>query len=244
MREWQVGDPVGDGNDIGVPDTKYMGYLKNNQRDTSYSNNIDKSKKYRDEAWDLKVKHKLMEAESVIDEAIRINPNSYDNWNVKGLMLWQKFEEMYDKNSYFTANEAYNCFNKALEINPTNNILKDNKMLFLYDWADALYDDYNMYESLEHIDEYLSIANNNSNDYARGINLKGCILDKLGKDTEALKCFDKALEISPDNKTFQKNQKRLFIDIEEERVKNKGPLGEEDIDYLVNLREMYNETYK
>lgn len=32
MREWQVGDPVGDGNDIGVPDTKYMDYLKNNQR--------------------------------------------------------------------------------------------------------------------------------------------------------------------------------------------------------------------
>lgn len=21
MREWQVGDPIGDGNDIGVPDT-------------------------------------------------------------------------------------------------------------------------------------------------------------------------------------------------------------------------------
>ena len=28
MRDWQVGDPVGDGNDIGVPDTRYMGYLK------------------------------------------------------------------------------------------------------------------------------------------------------------------------------------------------------------------------
>ena len=28
MREWQVGDPAGDGNDIGVPDTRYMDYLK------------------------------------------------------------------------------------------------------------------------------------------------------------------------------------------------------------------------
>lgn len=27
MREWQVGDPAGDGNDIGVPDIDYMGYL-------------------------------------------------------------------------------------------------------------------------------------------------------------------------------------------------------------------------
>ena len=23
MRDWQVGDPIGDGNDIGVPDTIY-----------------------------------------------------------------------------------------------------------------------------------------------------------------------------------------------------------------------------
>ena len=37
MREWQVGDPVGDGNDIGVPDTRYMGYLKD---DESYEDEI------------------------------------------------------------------------------------------------------------------------------------------------------------------------------------------------------------
>ena len=28
MRDWQVGDPIGDSNDIGVPDTKYMSYNK------------------------------------------------------------------------------------------------------------------------------------------------------------------------------------------------------------------------
>ena len=33
MRDWQVGDPVGDGNDIGVPDTRYMGYLKDDEED-------------------------------------------------------------------------------------------------------------------------------------------------------------------------------------------------------------------
>lgn len=31
MREWQVGDPIGDGNDIGVPDIPYMGYLKDDE---------------------------------------------------------------------------------------------------------------------------------------------------------------------------------------------------------------------
>ena len=241
MREWQVGDPVGDGNDIGVPDTKYMGYLKNKQENTSYSNNITTSNKYREEAWDLKVKHKIMAAESLIDEAIRLNPNDYDNWNVKGLILWQKFEEIYDRNSYSTANQAYICFNKALEIKPSDNILKENKMLFLYDWADALYDDYHMSESIERIDEYLSLANKNSSDYAKCMNLKGCALHELGNHTEALKCFNKALEISPDNEAFQINQQKLFIVVEEKRVKNKSPLGKEDIEYLANLKKMHDE---
>lgn len=33
MRDWQVGDPIGDGNDIGVPDTKYRGYLRGDDED-------------------------------------------------------------------------------------------------------------------------------------------------------------------------------------------------------------------
>ena len=36
MREWQVGDPIGDGNDLGVPDIPYMGYLKDKSDDDSY----------------------------------------------------------------------------------------------------------------------------------------------------------------------------------------------------------------
>lgn len=31
MREWQIGDPIGDGNDIGVPDIPYLDYLKENE---------------------------------------------------------------------------------------------------------------------------------------------------------------------------------------------------------------------
>ena len=35
MREWQVGDPIGDGNDIGVPDVAYMDYLKKHEAKAS-----------------------------------------------------------------------------------------------------------------------------------------------------------------------------------------------------------------
>ena len=38
MREWQVGDNIGDGNDIGVPDIPYMGYLKD--KDKKFNNDI------------------------------------------------------------------------------------------------------------------------------------------------------------------------------------------------------------
>lgn len=65
MREWQVGDPVGDGNDIGVPDTKYMGYLrkddKNNQSN-SFIKDIERSKQYQDEAWKLYEEDKFYDA--------------------------------------------------------------------------------------------------------------------------------------------------------------------------------------
>lgn len=44
MREWQVGDPIGDGNDIGVPDTGYMGYLRDDE-DTE-SENVDDFKSF------------------------------------------------------------------------------------------------------------------------------------------------------------------------------------------------------
>lgn len=37
MREWQVGDPAGDGSDIGVPDIPYMGYLKEDGDDEPQS---------------------------------------------------------------------------------------------------------------------------------------------------------------------------------------------------------------
>ena len=34
MREWKIGDPMGDGNDIGVPDIRYMDYLKDDEYET------------------------------------------------------------------------------------------------------------------------------------------------------------------------------------------------------------------
>lgn len=95
-----------------------------------------------------------------------------------------------------------------------------------------------MHDSIERIDEYLSMANKNSHDYARGMNLKGCALDEIRRYEKALECFERAAEISPDNETFQKNRQRLFILLEERRVMAKSPLGRDDIEYLARLSKM------
>lgn len=64
MREWQVGDPIGEGNDIGVPDTKYMGYLKKNNQNNHSRNSspkdIELSKQYYEQAMKLKDEKKTL----------------------------------------------------------------------------------------------------------------------------------------------------------------------------------------
>ena len=48
MREWQVGDPIGDGNDIGVPKVKHMDYLENKDDIAPIrNNNVKHSKEYK-----------------------------------------------------------------------------------------------------------------------------------------------------------------------------------------------------
>ena len=159
MREWQVGDPIGDGNDIGVPDTKYMGYLKNDSRSASCPNNISRAKKHHDEAWELKGKHRLFATLNSINLAIELAPNDAENWNLKGIILWKTFKEIHNSEISKTVYDAYESFNRALEISPSEEIIKNNKRLFLYDWADALYDTCRISESIKRIDEYLSMAN-------------------------------------------------------------------------------------
>lgn len=50
MRDWQVGDSIGDGNDAGVPDVPYMGYLR---EESSEENMLDEFRTYFNNAWDF-----------------------------------------------------------------------------------------------------------------------------------------------------------------------------------------------
>lgn len=60
MREWQAGDPIGDGNDIGVPDIPYMDYLKG--KESCNSELVDYFKSKMNHARYLFYKEKFVDA--------------------------------------------------------------------------------------------------------------------------------------------------------------------------------------
>lgn len=90
MREWQVGDPVGDGNDIGVPDIKYMGYLK--ERDSESGGSLVDEFKYE-----------------YINSRDFFNHNHYEN---AFMLLTSSFEKYMKMNDIERSQLSYNPFNR------------------------------------------------------------------------------------------------------------------------------------
>lgn len=205
MRKWQVGDPIGDGNDIGVPDIPYMDYLKNNTDYESSSN----SKQYQQRAWNAYEDNRPEDALKYINKAIDINPHDEGNWNIKGIIL----ENLYRKGSIYEPNDVERCYNKALDINPNNNILKLNKAIFLTFRARQWYEEEMYGHAKQTINEALDlIEDKSSDDYAIALNIKGNILLKQWEFEESLKCYNRALEIMPEDSIIKDNIKKLKKD--------------------------------
>ena len=71
MREWQVGDPVGNGNDIGVPDIPYMDYLKDDD-ESSQEDIVDDFKYNINNARDFYNMNNYETAFRFLDSSFRI----------------------------------------------------------------------------------------------------------------------------------------------------------------------------
>ena len=206
MREWQVGDPIGDGNDIGVPDIKYMDYLKNNdyrngrRKNKPDSSDINKSKKFQEEAVKLWEENNLSDALTCINSAIYYNPDDDENWNLKGIFLWKMADEEYE---FY---DAIECFDNALLINP-NKIIKSNKARCMMDFAKLYLDIDYLDFAMRQINETLSfIHDDKCEDYAHALNIKSLICYAKFDVNYAIECINKAIKILPDDKTFQNNR--------------------------------------
>lgn len=199
MREWQVGDPVGDGNDMGVPDTKYMGYLRNNENNQSKNTStkdIELSKQYYQQAMKLKDEKKAYDALSFINAAIRYNPDDSRYWNQKGIILWI----IMMNNDVSVGLEAYNCFNEALTIKPDEEAYQTNKKNFLPEWGLKLFSVGDNNQAMIRINEALSLIDDKTNpSYIKALTTKIGIYLSKEDYTNALKYCNEALKILPND---------------------------------------------
>jgi len=111
--------------------------------------------------------------------------NILDKQDQQDKVWYMKGDALFDQNKY---DEAIECFDKALYINPKNDSAWHMKGYALFD--QKKYD-----EAIECFDKALDI--NPQNDKAWYI--KGYALYQQDKYDEAIKCFDKALDIKPKN---------------------------------------------
>ena len=134
MDEWKVGDPIGFGNDLGVPDIPYMGYLHNDDEDEpprEPTNNVNiKSKAdiLGEEAWKLYMNNDDKRALELINQALSHNNQHSNNWNRKAIILegLKRFDE------------SKKCYDKSLSLN-RKPLVVENKARMLKSWAAELY---------------------------------------------------------------------------------------------------------
>ncbi|OAF71609.1 Small glutamine-rich tetratricopeptide repeat-containing protein 2 [Intoshia linei] len=141
-----------------------------------YANQID-------ETMDSSILDKLIISSENIPHMTVLNTEA-DDWKVKGnnLMIEQKLDE------------ALVCYDKAIEINPRNPVFYGNKAAVLNKKKDFLGSIY-----------YCDLAIEIDPQYSKAFSRKGLALVGLNKHEDAVKCYEKAIELDPKNESYKKN---------------------------------------
>ena len=125
----------------------------------------------------LCVAQSYKEAIVSFDKAIKIKPDYYEAWYVRGLLL----SELGRKE------EAIESYDKAIEFKPDSHYAWTNRGVLLDDLG-------RKEESIESYDKAIEIKSDD--DYAW--NNRGVSLSALGRKEEAIESYDKAIQFKPD----------------------------------------------
>ena len=178
--QWQVGDPAGYGDDVGVPDYPYMGYLNNGDDEeeerphTSTTTHEDRLSK---QAFKLQKEGRYDEAMDLINQALDVYPNNPRYLNVKAIIL--------DNSGRFE--EALVYYDRSLSIRDKS-VVRGNKAQCLYRLAKwKNYHETNYKEQLDIINDALATLPDDI-DRDLYLHLKGNILEDFGMPIQAKKC--------------------------------------------------------
>ena len=171
MDEWHVGDPADWGDNVGVPDIPYMGYLQEDEEDDA-PQYMSKCELLRRDAWRLRNEGNFREALNRINEALGYS-NLWRNYNLKAIIL----EDMGD---FDGALENYD-----IALSKTNSqLVRDNKARLLGRLAKyAKYSD-NLQRALDCINEALRLTKD-ENDRCEFLATKRDVLSLLGRYRQA-----------------------------------------------------------
>jgi superkiller protein 3 len=160
---------------------------------------------------ELNAQYKFDDAIQAYDQALEINASHIAALVGKGEALWnvgryneslKSFDEVINLSPYYVRawvgkgvafhglgnfNESRRSYDKALEIDPKYAMAWNDKAWLLY--KQDMYQ-----EAVDYSDRAIEILNRN---LAATIDTKAVALEKLGKNDEALKWIDKALELDP-----------------------------------------------
>lgn len=177
---WQVGDPEGYGDDVGVPDYPYMGYLNNgdDEEDEHHSApTTSRGNKLSKEAFELQDEGRYDEAMDLINQALHISPNNPKYLNVKAIIL--------DNSGRY--DEALVYYDRSLRIR-NKAVVRGNKAQCLYRLANwKHYNETNYKEQLDIINDALATLPDDI-DRDLYLHLKGNILEDFGMPIQAKKC--------------------------------------------------------
>ena len=218
-RRWDVGDPIGLGNDIGAPEVPYMNYSsviienedeKRTLQEKEETERKNSELKYRSnrlsyEAWKLYDEGRYEEALVFINRALEYCDKDADAWNRKALIL-EKLDE-YD--------EALSCYDAAIGLS-SEEIFRHNKAGCLIDYCYILKDSCEDREGLSKINDALEIFQKISDKRCEdeAWNLKGIFLERFDDILGAFNCYKKALELADSDsgmkQTYRENRVNLL----------------------------------
>ena len=227
LMVWDVGDPIGTGDDIGAPEVPYMSYgprrvendgeseeerrkrKEEEEKERKIRELEQKAKSLADEAWILCMEERYDEALVFINRSLEYRYNVANSLNRKAIILERL--ERYE--------EAIQYYDRAIEQPHEGEVIEGNKARCLVDYAwhlkDTGFNDWGLKVIKKSLKLFQKISDKEREDEAWY--LKGMFLESFNKIPWAFNCYKRAYALAQNKgwkKSIRKKRNNLLQFIE------------------------------